>query len=110
MFRKPPSKLETLRETVAGTVADTIDTLRDMLSSTMDAYLSIQGNRMNQIMKRLTSVSTVLMSVTLVAGIYGMNFDYMPELKWRFGYVFALGSMVAIGLGLYFYLRKVKWL
>ena len=56
-------------------VADTIDTLRDMLSSTMDAYLSIQGNRMNQIMKRLTSVSTVLMSATLVAGIYGMNFD-----------------------------------
>ena len=91
-------------------VADTIDTLRDMLSSTMDAYLSIQGNRMNQIMKRLTSVATVLMSVTLVAGIYGMNFDYMPELHWRFGYVLALASMLVIGLGLYFYLRKVKWL
>jgi magnesium transporter len=91
-------------------VADTIDTLRDMLSSTMDAYLSIQGNRMNQIMKRLTSISTVLMSATLVAGIYGMNFDFMPELKWRFGYVFALVWMLVIGLGLYFYLRKVKWL
>src|SRR3712207_1811620 len=91
-------------------VADTIDTLRDMLSSTMDAYLSIQGNRMNQIMKRLTSISTVLMSATLVAGIYGMNFDFMPELKWRFGYVFALAWMLVIALGLYFYLRKVKWL
>jgi magnesium transporter len=91
-------------------VADTIDTLRDMLGSTMDAYLSIQGNRMNQIMKRLTSVATVLMSVTLVAGIYGMNFDYMPELHWRFGYVGALAAMLVIGLGLYFYLRKVKWL
>jgi magnesium transporter len=91
-------------------VADTIDTLRDMLGSTMDAYLSIQGNRMNMIMKRLTSVATVLMSVTLVAGIYGMNFKYMPELEWRFGYVFALLSMLAIGMGLYFYLRKVKWL
>jgi magnesium transporter len=91
-------------------VADTIDTLRDMLSSTMDAYLSIQGNRMNMIMKRLTSVATVLMSVTLIAGIYGMNFDYMPELKWRFGYVGALVAMLAVGLGLYFYLRKVKWL
>lgn len=91
-------------------VADTIDNLRDMLGSTMDAYLSIQGNRMNQIMKRLTSISTVLMSATLVAGIYGMNFDFMPELKWRFGYVFALAWMLAIGLGLYFYLRKVKWL
>ena len=64
-------------------VADTIDTLRDMLGSTMDAYLSISGNRMNIVMKRLTSISTILMSVTLVAGIYGMNFDYMPELKWQ---------------------------
>ena len=73
-------------------VADTIDTLRDMLSSTMDAYLSISGNRMNTIMKRLTSISTILMSVTLVAGIYGMNFDFMPELKWRYGYVGTLMS------------------
>jgi magnesium transporter len=91
-------------------VADTIDTLRDMLGSTMDAYLSIQGNRMNQIMKRLTSISTVLMSTTLVAGIYGMNFVYMPETQWRFGYVYALASMLVVGLGLYFFLRKVKWL
>jgi magnesium transporter len=91
-------------------VADSIDTLRDMLGSTMDAYLSVSGNRMNQIMKRLTSVSTILMSVTLVAGVYGMNFTLMPELQWRFGYVFALLSMVVIGLALYFYLRKVKWL
>ncbi|MDQ3803811.1 MAG: magnesium/cobalt transporter CorA [Acidobacteriota bacterium] len=91
-------------------IADAIDTLRDMLGSTMDAYLSVSGNRMNQIMKRLTSVSTILMSVTLVAGIYGMNFIFMPELQWRFGYVFALLSMVVIGLALYFYLRKVKWL
>jgi len=91
-------------------VADTIDNLRDMLGSTMDAYLSVSGNRMNQIMKRLTSVSTILMSVTLVAGIYGMNFVFMPELQWRFGYVYALLSMIVIGLALYFYLRKVKWL
>ena len=91
-------------------VADTIDTLRDMLSSTMDAYLSVSGNRMNQIMKRLTSISTILMSVTLVAGIYGMNFDLMPELKWQYGYVFALLSMVGIGAGLYLYLKKVNWL
>ncbi|MBA3240592.1 MAG: magnesium/cobalt transporter CorA [Acidobacteria bacterium] len=91
-------------------VSDSIDALRDMLSSTMDAYLSVSGNRMNMIMKRLTSVSTILMSVTLVAGIYGMNFDFMPELKWQFGYVFALLSMVGVGLGLYFYLRKVRWL
>jgi magnesium transporter len=91
-------------------VADTIDSLRDMLSSTMDAYLSVSGNRMNQIMKRLTSISTILMSVTLIAGIYGMNFVFMPELRWRFGYVYALLSMVAVGLALYVYLKKVKWI
>jgi magnesium transporter len=91
-------------------VADTIDTLRDMLSSTMDAYLSVSGNRMNQVMKRLTSISTILMSVTLIAGIYGMNFVFMPELRWRFGYVFALLSMVVVGLSLYVYLKKVKWI
>ncbi|MBV9958131.1 MAG: magnesium/cobalt transporter CorA [Acidobacteria bacterium] len=91
-------------------VADTIDTLRDMLGSTMDAYLSVAGNRMNMVMKRLTSISTILMSVTLIAGIYGMNFKLMPELGWRYGYIYALLSMVVIGLGLYVYLRKIKWL
>ncbi|HVG29455.1 MAG TPA: magnesium/cobalt transporter CorA [Pyrinomonadaceae bacterium] len=91
-------------------VADTIDTLRDMLGSTMDAFLSVQGNRMNMIMKRLTSIATILMSVTLVAGVYGMNFDKMPELHWRYGYVFALLSMVGVGGGLYVYLKKVDWL
>ena len=91
-------------------VADTIDSLRDMLSSTMDAYLSVSGNRMNKIMKRLTSISTILMSVTLIAGIYGMNFIFMPELRWRFGYVYALLSMVVVGVALYVYLKKVKWI
>jgi magnesium transporter len=91
-------------------VADTIDTLRDMLSSTMDAYLSVSGNRMNKIMKRLTSISTILMSVTLVAGIYGMNFVFIPETRWRYGYVYALLSMVAVGLALYAYLKKVNWI
>lgn len=91
-------------------VADTIDTLRDMLSSTMDAYLSVQGNRMNIIMKRLTSMATILMSVTLIAGIYGMNFDSMPELRWKYGYIFALSWMVVTGFGLYVFFRKRKWL
>ncbi len=91
-------------------VADTIDTLRDLLGATMDAYLSVSGNRMNMVMKRLTSISTILMSVTLIAGIYGMNFDFMPELKWRYGYVGTLGSMLAIGVSLFLYFRKIKWL
>lgn len=91
-------------------VSDTIDTLRDLLGAVMDAYLSVAGNRMNQVMKRLTSISTILMSVTLIAGIYGMNFKYMPELDWRYGYVGALVSMVAVGVGIFFFMRRIKWL
>jgi len=91
-------------------VADTIDTLRDILGSTMDAYLSVWGNRMYKVTKRLTSISTIFMSVTLIAGIYGMNFALMPELRWRYGYVYALTSMVVVGLALYAYLKKVKWI
>lgn len=91
-------------------VTDTIDTLRDLLGATMDAYLSVSANRMNIVMKRLTSISAILMSVTLIAGIYGMNFDFMPELKWRYGYVVALGSILAVGVALYLYFRRIKWL
>ena len=90
-------------------VADTIDTLRDLLGSTMDAYLSISGNRMNMVMKRLTAISTLLMSVTLISGIYGMNFTYMPELALRYGYVGALGAMLVVALVLYLYFRHIKW-
>jgi magnesium transporter len=91
-------------------VADTIDTLREIVGSTMDAYLSVSGNRMNFVMKRLTSISAILMSVTLIAGIYGMNFHFMPELEWRYGYVGALVSILLVALALYFYFRKIKWL
>lgn len=91
-------------------VTDTIDTLRDILNSTMDAYLSVSSTRMNIVMKQLTAISTILMSATLVAGVYGMNFDYMPELKLRFGYPGALASMVVIGLVIYLFFRKIKWL
>lgn len=91
-------------------VADTIDTLRDLLGSTMDAYLSIAGNRMNMVMKRLTAISTLLMSVTLIAGIYGMNFTYMPELGMRFGYIGSLLLMLGVALALYLYFRRIKWL
>jgi magnesium transporter len=91
-------------------VADAIDTMRDLLGSTMDAYLSVSSNRMNMVMKRLTAISAILMSVTLVAGIYGMNFSYMPELEWRYGYVGALGSMLIIGVALYLFFRRTDWL
>ncbi len=91
-------------------VADTIDTLRDLLGSTMDVYLSLQGNRMNMVMKRLTALSTILMSAALVSGIYGMNFQHMPELAWQYGYYGALGLMALTALGLFIFFRWIKWL
>jgi magnesium transporter len=91
-------------------VADTIDALREMLGATMEAYLSVSGYRMNLVMKRLTALSAILMSVTLIAGIYGMNFDFMPELGWRYGYIGALVSMVLVGLAIYYYFRRINWL
>ena len=91
-------------------VGDMLDALRETLGTAMEAYLSISGNRLNTAMKRLTSISTILMSATLVAGIYGMNFEAMPELKWRFGYVYALLAMVGISWGIYLYLKRIRWL
>lgn len=91
-------------------VADSIDALREIVGSTMEAYLSVSGNRTNFVMKRLTSISAILMSVTLIAGIYGMNFNFMPELRWRYGYIGALASMLLVAVALYIYFRKIKWL
>jgi magnesium transporter len=91
-------------------VADSIDNLRDLLGTTMDVYLSLQGNRMNMVMKRLTALSTILMSAALVSGIYGMNFQHMPELTWQHGYYAALGGMALIALALFIFFRWIKWL
>jgi magnesium transporter len=91
-------------------ITDSIDTYRDLLSSALDAFLSVQSNRLNQIVKVLTIASIVLMSDALIAGIYGMNFEFMPELHWINGYPFALGLMVLIGVGLVLFFRWRKWL
>jgi magnesium transporter len=91
-------------------ITDSIDTYRDLLSSALDAFLSVQSNRLNQIVKVLTIASIVLMSNSLIAGIYGMNFEFMPELHWAYGYPFALGLMVVIGAALVAFFRWRKWL
>jgi magnesium transporter len=90
-------------------VTDSIDTYRDLVSGAIDAYLSVIANRTNDTMKRLTSTSAVLMSVTLVAGIYGMNFHDMPELSWKYGYQFALGLMIAIALVLSIIFKALRY-
>lgn len=91
-------------------VVDTIDTYRDLLSGTLDAHLAVASNRLNEIVKVLTSVSIILMTWAGVTGLYGMNFSDMPELHWRYGYPYALGLMLFLGVveGLYF--RRRKWL
>jgi magnesium transporter len=91
-------------------ITDSIDTYRDLLSSALDAYLSVQSNQLNQIVKVLTIASIILMSNALIAGIYGMNFTFMPELDWRLGYPFALGLMGVSTIGLILFFRWRKWL
>ena len=75
-------------------ISETIDVDRDQMTGTMDAYLSVVANRTNEIMKVLTIFSAIMLPLTLIAGIYGMNFEHMPELKWLHGYPFALGLMI----------------
>lgn len=89
---------------------DTIDTYRDLLTGAMEASLSVTSNRLNQVMKTMTAGSIILMANALVAGIYGMNFQNIPELSWRFGYPYALLLMAAITAGLAYAFRRAWWL
>ena len=91
-------------------VIDTVDLTRDMLAGVLDANLSMVSYNLNVVVKRLTSSSIILMSVTLVAGIYGMNFVNMPELQWHLGYLFALGLMVVIGAVEFLVFKRIDWL
>jgi magnesium transporter len=91
-------------------VTDNIDTYRDLLSSALDSYLSLQSNNLNQVVKVLTIASIILMADSLIAGIYGMNFVHMPELQWRIGHGFALLLMGIITVGLVVYFKRKRWL
>ena len=90
-------------------VADLAESYRDLVTGALDAYLSAQSNRMNEIMKTLTLMSTVMLPLTFIAGVYGMNYENMPELKWRYGYPFALGLMAAVGVAIVVWFRRRKW-
>lgn len=87
-----------------------VDLHRDILTSALEANLAQASNHLNQIMRNLTSVAAILMTLALIAGIYGMNFRHMPELNARFGYYGCLAAMVLIGAGLAAYFRKIRWL
>jgi len=91
-------------------VIDTIETFRDMISGMLDIYLSSVSNRLNSVMKVLTIIATIFMPLTFLAGIYGMNFKYFPELEWRWSYpVFWLVSLL-ISVSMLLYFKKKNWL
>jgi magnesium transporter len=91
-------------------VGDLADSYRDLVTSALEAYLSVQSNRMNQVMKALALISTIMLPLTFIAGVYGMNFDDMPELHWIAGYPFALGLMSTVGVSSFLWFRHKGWL
>lgn len=91
-------------------IIDMAETCRDILGGLHDTYLSSISNRMNEIMKMLTIISTIFIPLTFIVGVYGMNFEDMPELRWRFGYCAVWGLMLAIAFGLFVYFRRRKWI
>ena len=90
-------------------VAQNIEICRETLSSLVDLYISNNDLRMNSIMKRLTIVSTIFIPLTFLVGVWGMNFDNMPELSWQYGYIAAWLFMICIGVGVYIFLKTKKW-
>jgi len=91
-------------------INETVDNLREILGSALEANLSLVGIRQNEIMKTLAGWAAILGVVTVMAGVWGMNFEFMPELHSRLGYPLALGAMTAVGLGLYWRLKHTGWL
>jgi magnesium transporter len=91
-------------------INDIAEGYRDLVTSALDAYLSVQSNRMNEVMKTLTLISTVMLPLTFIAGVYGMNFKNMPELSWFWGYPFALLLMASVAGGILLWFRHKGWI
>ena len=91
-------------------INDIAEGYRDLVTSSLDAYLSVQSNRMNEIMKTLTLMSTVMLPLTFIVGLYGMNFKHMPELDWTWGYPAALGLMVIVAGAILLWFRRRGWI
>ena len=91
-------------------VIDTLETFRDMVSGMIDIYLSGLSYKMNEIMKVLTLIATIFIPLTFVVGLYGMNFKYMPEIEWEYGYYAVLVVMAVMVAVMLTYYRKKKWI
>ena len=91
-------------------IADLADSYRELLTSALETYMSVTANRTNEIMKVLAIISTIMLPLTFVAGLYGMNFEHMPELHWIYGYPFALGLMLVIAAAFLWFFRRRGWI
>ncbi len=89
---------------------DTLETYNDMASGLLDYYMSLMGNRMNEVMKVLTIVATLFIPITFIAGVYGMNFEFMPELRWKWAYPAALGVMLAMVVLMLIWFKRKRFL
>ncbi len=90
-------------------VIDTVENYRDLVSVLLDIYLSSLSNKLNEVMKTLTIITTIFIPLSFIAGVYGMNFEHMPELKWAWSYPLVLVAMVLLGVAMVFYFKKRKW-
>jgi magnesium transporter len=90
-------------------VNDSVETYRDILTSLMDLYHSMMSNKMNEVMKTLTVLSSFFIPLTFIVGVYGMNFEEMPELRWKYGYYVVWGAMILLCVILYVTFKKRKW-
>jgi magnesium transporter len=91
-------------------ITESIDVERDLVAGTMEAYLSVQANKLNEIVKVLTVFSAIMLPLNLIAAIYGMNFVHMPELNWRWGYFWALGLMAVVAVSMLIFFARNNWL
>ncbi len=91
-------------------VLDTVEIYRDMLGGLLELYMSTVSNRMNEVMKVLTIIATIFIPMTFVAGIYGMNFEHMPELHWRWGYAAIWAIVAAIAIAMLLFFKRKKWI
>jgi len=90
-------------------LTDSIDTYKDLTSGLMDLYINTQNTQLNQVIKVLTIISTIFIPLTFIVGVYGMNFDYMPELRWHYGYGLVWGIMILLSLVMLSYFKIKKW-
>jgi magnesium transporter len=91
-------------------VVETVEDYQDLASGALDANLAVVSNQVAEVARALGAYAAIFAVVTMIAGVYGMNFVHMPELRWRFGYAWALGLMVLSGVGLWFFFKRRKWL